>query len=75
MEVSISKLKQKTTKILNELNEEVIITKRGRPIAKIVPIIKKQENEKPVLGGLKHLVVEMGDVISPIEDEWEANRD
>jgi len=75
MEISISELKQKTTKILNELNEEIIITKRGRPIAKIVPIIKKQENEKPVLGGLKHLVVKMGDVISPIDDEWEANLD
>ena len=75
MEISISELKQKTTKILNELNEEIIITKRGKPIAKIVPIIKKQENEKPVLGGLKHLVVKMGDVISPIDDEWEANLD
>lgn len=41
MEISISKLKQETTKILNELNEEIIITKRGRPIAKIVPITKK----------------------------------
>jgi len=76
MEVSITKLKQETTKILNELNEEVIITKRGRPIAKIVPIIiKKQGDEKQILGGLKHLVVKMGDVLSPIEDEWEANRD
>ena len=75
MEVTISELKQKTTQILNDLTEEVIVTKRGRPIAKIVPISQTKEDEKPVLGRLKHLVVEMGDVISPIEDEWEANRD
>ena len=75
MEVSISELKQNTTQILNSLDEEVLVTKRGRPIAKIIPITPKKEDEKPVLGSLKHLVIEMGDVISPIEDEWEANRD
>ena len=74
MEVSMTQLKQETAKIFDKLTEEVIVTKRGVPVAKIVPVAK-EEKKKPILGGLKHLLVEMGDVISPIEDEWEANRE
>ena len=47
---------------------EVVITKRGRPVAKIVPI--GQAPAVPIAG----LIVHQGDLISPVEVEWDAER-
>jgi len=47
----------------------LLITKYGKPVAKVVPIDQQDiENDKP----LKNSVVYLGDVISPINEEWEA---
>ena len=53
--------------------EPVLITKRGRPVAKLVPARKHQGN---VFGCLKGVVEIVGDIESPLvsPDEWEANR-
>lgn len=50
---------------------KITITKRNVPVAQLVPI-----NEKPVhaFGKLKGTVHFKGDVISPIEETWNANR-
>ena len=69
MEVSITQLKQEAPQILNNLSEEVIVTKRGKAIAKIVPLSQKK---KAVPGSLRHTVIEMGDIVSPLEEEWDA---
>lgn len=47
---------------------EVVITKRGRPVAKVVPI--GQAPAVPIAG----LIVQQGDLISPVEVEWDAER-
>ena len=47
---------------------EVVITKRGRPVAKVVPI--GQALAVPIAG----LIVHQGDLISPVEVEWDAER-
>ena len=47
----------------------LLITKHGKPVAKVVPAEQKDVNiEKP----LKDSVVFLGDVISPIDENWEA---
>jgi prevent-host-death family protein len=50
-----------------ETGEEIVITKRGKPVAKLAPI-------KPPKS-LKGSILYQGDVISPIDDAWEVNED
>jgi prevent-host-death family protein len=52
--------------------ESVLITKRGRPIAKLVPVAEPVE----FLGRLKGVVKIFGDIESPIEspESWEVLR-
>lgn len=46
-----------------------IITKRNKPVAKLVPIQEKQDS---VFGKFKGTVVITGDIVSPIDEEWNA---
>src|SRR5262245_33567630 len=47
---------------------EVVITKRGRPVAKVVPV-----RPAPVVP-IPDLIVHQDDLVSPIEVEWDADR-
>jgi len=47
---------------------EIIITKRGRPVAKLVPLRKSPS--VPVQG----LIIRQGDLVAPIDAEWDAQR-
>jgi prevent-host-death family protein len=50
---------------VEETGEELVVTKRGRPVARLVPI----EPPRSLIGS----VLFEDDIISPIEDEWAAN--
>jgi len=67
--------KAKCLALLNEVSqnhEPIIVTKRGKPVAKIVPFDNnKKLEENPLKGSVTYL----GDVISPIDVEWEAAKD
>jgi antitoxin (DNA-binding transcriptional repressor) of toxin-antitoxin stability system len=54
--------------VIAKNHEEYIVTKRGIPIVKVVPI---ESNDDP-FGLLKGTVHICGDIIEPIEDTWEA---
>jgi prevent-host-death family protein len=49
--------------------EAVIITKRGKPVAKLVPVGKEKDE---IYGFLKGKVSILGDVVSPVltPEEW-----
>jgi prevent-host-death family protein len=49
--------------------ESVLITKRGKPVAKLVPVGKEKDD---IFGFLKGKVAVLGDVVSPIltPEEW-----
>jgi len=49
--------------------ESVLITKRGKPVAKLVPVEKEKDE---IFGFLKGKVKVLGDVVSPIltPEEW-----
>jgi len=50
-------------------HEPIVITKHGKPMVKVVPIDqKKDNNDKP----LKNAATFIGDIVSPIDEEWEA---
>jgi prevent-host-death family protein len=70
--IKASEFKAKCLAMLDEVartRQPVTITKRGKPIAELVP----HSVGKPALWGLlkDELFIE-GDIISPIDVEWEA---
>ena len=55
-----------------ESGEEIIITKRGKPVARLAPC-----EDKPTswFGRDRDGIVIHGDIIEPIDVEWEAETD
>ena len=49
--------------------EPLVITKRGKPVAKLVPVESEKDNW---IGRLKGVIKIVGDIESPI-DEWESS--
>lgn len=49
--------------------EPLVITKRGKPVAKLVPIEEKKDD---FIGRLKGVIRVVGDIESPI-DGWESS--
>jgi antitoxin (DNA-binding transcriptional repressor) of toxin-antitoxin stability system len=49
--------------------ESVLITKRGKPVAKLVPVGNEKDD---IFGFLKGKITILGDVVSPIltPEEW-----
>lgn len=76
--VSISEFKAKCLALVNRVKktgQPLLITKRGEPIAQIVP---PPEGEKPTswIGCMQGTGTIVGDIVSPAadEEEWEALR-
>ncbi len=70
--VKASEFKAKCLKIMDEVaatGEPVVITKHGVPVAQLVPAARKPET---LFGALKGSILYMGDIISPIDVEWNA---
>ncbi len=54
-----------------QTHETIIITKYGKPMVKIVPINEKKDlDQKPLKGAATFI----GDIVSPIDEEWEATK-
>ena len=76
MNISAGEFKAKCLKLMdmvNETHEEIIITKFGKPVAKLVMVDSKDSNKSPV-GFLKNTVTIHGDIISPTGEKWDANQ-
>jgi prevent-host-death family protein len=69
--ISVSKFKATCLAVLEEVARQkakIIITKRGKPIAEVIPYEPEVEQI-----ALKDTITFMGDLVSPIADEeWEA---
>ena len=73
--IKASEFKAKCLKIMDEVaasGETVVITKNGVPITELVPAKRRP---RTLFGAMKGSVVYMGDVVSPIGEEWEAEGD
>ena len=74
--MTVTQFKARALEVLKRVEEEqaeVVLTKRGRPIAQVVPYREPAGSLEP--GGLAHLLVFEGDVVSPLGGElWEAGR-
>ena len=77
MEIKAADFRSKCFKIMDRVKTthmEVIITKRGKPIAKLIPIVPKSQKD-PLLGALAGLGKTVGDLTEPIADhhDWEID--
>jgi len=71
--IAAGKFKAQCLQLLDEVaetREPLIVTKFGKPVAKLVPISDKVD----IIGALRGSVLWMGDIISPIDVEWDANK-
>lgn len=50
---------------------EIVITKRGKPVAKLVPY-RAPKPVKSILGALAHTGIILGDIVSPTPEYWEG---
>lgn len=55
---------------VNETGEEIVITKHGRPVSRLVPASKR----KPLVGMFRSRLRISGDIMSPAApaEEWES---
>ncbi len=72
--ISVSEFKIHALKIVSDVSqnkEQIIITKRGKPLAQIIPFKPEQNKLEP--GILSHTLIHEDDIISPLGEEiWES---
>ncbi|WP_372723060.1 type II toxin-antitoxin system Phd/YefM family antitoxin [Immundisolibacter sp.] len=73
MNISAAEFKAKCLKLLDKVaatHEPLVITKRGRPVAKLVPI--EQQALAPLFGYMKGTVTLSGDIVASQQEPWSA---
>lgn len=74
-EVSSSEMKKSWHRYLDRVdqtNEEIVITRYGRPVARLVPF-HGEGGEGGIFGCLAGTVTIHGDIIAPTGEAWEAD--
>lgn len=76
MEIAAAAFKARCLKLMDEVQatrEPIVVTKKGRPVAKLVPA---DEAPRDVFGCLEGTVEIVGDVEAPVEpaESWTALR-
>jgi prevent-host-death family protein len=75
MKITAANFRSNCFKILDEVNKthkEVIITKWGKPIAKLVRYETNNASD-PLLGSLLNAGSTVGDLTEPFKDVWELD--
>jgi prevent-host-death family protein len=71
--IGAAEFKAKCLELIDDIHarkrNSVIITKRGKPYAKLVPVDSKDE---PFYGCMKGLATIHGDLTKPVDVEWKA---
>ena len=72
--IGVTEFKAHCLQLIDEVSRTgngLILTKRGKPMARVLPP-DPCEGTRFVPGQFSHMLVEMGDVVSPLDVEWEA---
>lgn len=72
--ISASEFKARCLELMDtvhDTHEQIVITKHGTPVAKLVPF---EEKFPSAVGYMRGTVLSYGDLISPIDAEWDANK-
>ena len=72
--IKASEFKAKCLRLIDQVartREPLVITKNGRPIAQLGPLQRRTDT---LFGAHQALIEIKGDIVSAIDDEWEADR-
>ncbi len=75
MKINATEFKAKCLKLVDDVarnREAIIVTKHGKPVAKVVPIEPEAEPTRTGFGCMAGTIKITGDIITPIEEEWSA---
>ena len=73
MEIPATEFKAKCLKLMDRVaktHESIVVTKRGKPVAKLTPVDEAPEQE--LFGYMAGTMEIAGDIVSPIKQEWSA---
>ncbi len=54
--------------------EEIVVTRYGKPVAKLTPVDPDEAGPPGIVGMLRGSATVHGDIISPIDEPWDADR-
>jgi prevent-host-death family protein len=72
MEITATEFKSKCLSLMDQVQEkleEVVITKHGKPIAKLVPVQTEVESKSPI-GFMRGKVTIKDDIVKPLGVDW-----
>lgn len=70
--IPIEDFEQRLKSLLEEVaatGEEIVVTEDGRPLVRVA-----RENVPPVREDISGMVRVLGDIESPLEDEWQSSK-
>lgn len=70
--IKASEFKARCLQLMDEVKKtgkEIIITKNGKPVSKLVPVRKRPRS---LFGAHQGEIKVKGDIVSPIDTEWEV---
>lgn len=73
--ITATEFKAKCLRLMDEIDgtdTELVITKNGRPVSRLIPY---REQPKTLFGIDRGRFETIGDVVSPLDAEWEAEVD
>jgi prevent-host-death family protein len=74
-EVPAGEFKARCLKLMDEVREQrrpIVITKRGKPVARLVPV--EEPAREPIFGRMRGSVTILGDIVGPLDVEWNAEK-
>jgi prevent-host-death family protein len=72
MDIPAAAFKAECLKLMDQVEktrQPIIITKHGRPVAQLAPV---PPGPRSLFGYMKDTVKIVGDIVSPVEDDWSA---
>jgi len=69
--IPAGEFKAKCLKLLDQVAQDrqpLIITKHGKPVAQLTPLPEQED----IVGSMKGSVLWIGDILSPIDVDWDA---
>jgi len=73
-QIAAGQFKATCLAVLDEVQrerKEIVITKRGKPVARLVPV---EEAVPDIFGRMKGSGVILGDIVGPTGEIWDAER-
>ena len=74
MKIAAARFKSQCLALMDEVarrRKEIVITKHGRPVAKLVPVTSGAGR---LFGGMRGTGRVVGDIVAPTGERWDAER-